>query len=135
MYIMKKATHLLMLLMALLVSPLMAQEKENLGVKVNTEYDELAPYISPDGKTLFFVRGGDPSNTQIDLHDDAQDIWYSELQSDGTWGEAKHMDEPFNVRKYNSVNCMSPDGNILYITGAYEDGEYVGRGISASYHK
>lgn len=132
---MKKATHLLMLLLALLVSPLMAQEKENLGTKVNSEYDELSPYISPDGKTLFFVRGGDPNNTQIDLHDDAQDIWYCELQPDGKWGEAKHMGEPFNIRKYNSVNCMSPDGNILYITGAYEDGEYVGRGISASYHK
>src|SRR6478609_7053439 len=132
---MKKVTQLLVLMFALIVSTTMAQEKkENLGTNVNTEYDELSPYISPDGKTLFFVREGDPSNNMIDLYDDAQDIWYSELKSDGTWGEAQHMGDPFNKRKYNFVNCMSPDGNILYINGAYEDGTYVGRGISASYH-
>ncbi|PKP44847.1 MAG: hypothetical protein CVT95_10490, partial [Bacteroidetes bacterium HGW-Bacteroidetes-12] len=31
-------------------------EPENLGPKVNTEYSEISPTISPDGKTLFVTR-------------------------------------------------------------------------------
>ena len=31
-------------------------EPENLGAAINTEDLELAPIISPDGKTLYFVR-------------------------------------------------------------------------------
>ena len=37
----------------------------NLGPAVNSEYNELRPLISPDGKTLYFIREGHPQNTRI----------------------------------------------------------------------
>jgi len=42
----------------------LAQPKvENLGNAVNSEYNEINPVISPDGKTLFFGRVSHPQNT------------------------------------------------------------------------
>jgi hypothetical protein len=105
-------------------------EPENLGPNVNSEYEELSPIISPDGKTLYFVREGDPHNTKYAEVDDSQDIWYTELQPDGTWSPAKHMGAPLNKRKYNNILTVTPDGNTIMIRGAYNNGEYTGTGFS-----
>src|SRR4051812_46336227 len=105
-------------------------QPENLGPNVNSEYEELSPIISPDGKTLYFVREGDPHNTKYADIDDSQDIWYTELQSDGSWSAAKHMGSPLNKRKYNNILTVTPDGNTIMIRGAYDKGEYTGTGFS-----
>jgi hypothetical protein len=49
---------------------------ENLGIKINSEYSELAPIISFDGKKLYFTRSNHPDNIG---EKKALDIWYSEL--------------------------------------------------------
>ncbi len=61
--------------------PLQAQveensyEVENLGSNVNhSEYEEIAPYITPDGKKLFFVLCGHPDNTFYSSDSEAQSI-------------------------------------------------------------
>jgi OmpA-OmpF porin, OOP family len=105
-------------------------EQENLGPHVNSEYEELSPIISPDGKTLYFVREGDPHNTKYAEIDDSQDIWYTELQSDGSWSAARHMGSPLNKRKYNNILTVTPDGNTIMIRGAYDNGDYIGTGFS-----
>lgn len=96
--------------------------KENLGDNVNSKYTELLPVISPDGKTLYYVRDEDPSNKG------SQDIWYCSLQPDGKWGPAQHFGSPLNNEKANFVASVTPDGNKLLLGGVYQkDG---GKGVS-----
>ena len=40
-----------------------AQKVENLGNQVNSEFNEINPMISPDGKTIYFARVSHPQNT------------------------------------------------------------------------
>lgn len=97
---------------------------ENLGSGANSSADELKPIISADGKTLYMIRNGHAQNQA------AEDIWVSQLQSDGTWGKAVHPGAPINQGNITSVCNVSPDGNTLIVKGAYVDGEYEGSGFS-----
>ena len=94
-------------------------EIENLGLKVNSEYYELAPVISADGKVLYFVRAGHPQNTKYKKDKEAKDIWYSKMDKNGEWGTASHEKGLINTRYSNSVFWVSPDGNKMLIMGTY----------------
>ncbi|MEI8134817.1 MAG: OmpA family protein [bacterium] len=106
---------------------------ENLGPNVNSEYIEITPQISADGKTLWFVREGHPENLGISTKKDDQDIWFSELQSDGTWGKAKNAGKPLNNPDYNTLISISPDGNSALLMNLYHPDGTGGRGISESH--
>lgn len=88
---------------------------QNLGLGVNSAYDELLPVISPDGRTLFFCRSNHPQN----VGGVTQDIWYSERQPDGTWGTAINIGPPLNNRLFNYVFALSPDGNTMIVGDRY----------------
>ncbi|GAA4449191.1 OmpA family protein [Nibrella saemangeumensis] len=103
---------------------------ENLGGQVNTEYNEINPVISPDGRTLYFARISHPQNTHGAKG--SQDIWYSEIQPNGQWGTARRMGFPLNKDEYNSAYSITPDGNTMLIKGAYNNGNYETRGFSIS---
>lgn len=103
---------------------------ENLGTMINTEYNEIAPTISPDGKTLYFSRVSHPQNTHGVKG--SQDIWYSDLRSNGTWASARRLLAPLNKEDYNSLYSITPDGNTILIKGAYKNGVYETRGFSTS---
>ncbi len=106
--------------------------KENIGGSINTKYDEKCPIISPDGKTLFFNRGGDPQNMGGNLKGN-QDVWYSIKKSNGNWGSAQNIGEPINNNNDNGVASAFPDNNTLLIFGTYEkNGKRKGDGISIS---
>lgn len=102
---------------------------ENLGKSVNTEYNEISPIISPDGKTIYFSRVSHPQNTHGPKG--SQDIWYSELKND-KWTPARRLPNPLNKEDYNSLYSITPDGNTLLIKGAYKNGVYETRGFSIS---
>ncbi|AEI48176.1 OmpA family protein [Runella slithyformis] len=102
---------------------------ENLGNSVNSEYNEINPVISPDGKTLFFARVSHPQNAHG--LEGSQDIWFSELINN-QWGLARRMTAPINREEYNCAYSITPDGNTLLIMGAYEKGTYQTRGFSFS---
>ncbi len=90
-------------------------ESGNLGGRVNSEYDEIAPIISPDEKTLFFIR----SITN-------EDIWYSEWsKNDTAWSNAQRMGKPFNDHTVNKVVGITPDGNTMLVKGAYKNGAVI----------
>lgn len=103
---------------------------ENLGPKVNSKYSEVRPTISADGKTLYFVVEGNPKNTMFKEDKLAQDVWYSKLDENGEWTQASQETAPVNSPKDNAVFWVSPDGNRLLIRGAFENGKFIGRGIS-----
>ena len=103
---------------------------ENLGNAVNSEYNEIAPVISPDGQTLYFSRISHPQNSFGDKG--SQDIWFAEVVNGSQWGLAKRLPAPLNKEEYNSLYSITPDGNTVLIKGAYKNGRYETRGFSTS---
>ncbi len=86
---------------------------ENLGPNINSpQYLDCIPCLSPDGKVLYYSR----------KISDAQDydIYCSHLQPDKTWGLSAPIKE-LNNNKLNKVNCVSADGNTLWVNGTYGD--------------
>lgn len=90
---------------------------EALDKNVNSEYTELNPMLSPDGKTMYFSRKNHPEN--IGGVADKEDIWYSELGADGKWTLAKNMGTQFNNAGPNFVNAVNstPDGQTVLVLG------------------
>ena len=86
----------------------------SLSRKVNTQYHDSAPVLSPDGQTLYFTVNDHPENTR---GKDSQDIWFSKLDTTGQWGPAQHMPSPLNQSQFNQVLSVSPDGQTLLVRG------------------
>ncbi|HLO83206.1 MAG TPA: OmpA family protein [Chitinophagaceae bacterium] len=103
---------------------------ENLGLKINSTLPELRPTISADGKRLFFICENHPANTKYNSVRNSQDIWYSERDTAGNWSEAIHLESPLNTIHYNAVYWISPDNNKILLRGAFQQGAYVGKGVS-----
>lgn len=89
---------------------------QNLGPEINSEYNEINPVLSADGKTLFFTRVNHPDNTFGAY--DSEDIWYSVLKPNGKWTTASRLPN-LNIWRYNSVLSISRDGNTLLINGIF----------------
>ncbi len=108
---------------------------ENLGFNINSDLAELRPTISADGNLLFFICENHHYNTKYNSIPNSQDIWYSERDSNGKWGEAMHLEYPLNTYHYNAVFWISPDNNRILIRNAFVEGDYAGNGVSISYKK
>jgi outer membrane protein OmpA-like peptidoglycan-associated protein len=91
---------------------------EDLGDLVNSDADERLPIISPDGKTLYFTRKQHKENIGKEKNDD---IWFSKLQKDGTWGEAQNIDVPLNNERHNFVVAVGQGGDLIYVQNAYKN--------------
>ena len=102
---------------------------KNLGPQVNGPYDDILPVISPDGLTLYFCRSHAPEN----IGGGRQDIWYSEVQADGTWGEARNIGVPLNNRDNNYLCSITPDGNTAIVGDGYSDARNRQRSVAISY--
>lgn len=117
------------------ISLLAQKAPENLGSAVNSEYSELNPVISPDGRTLYFGRKSHPSNRYgvkgSETISGSQDIWFSEKVGD-TWSSARRISEVLNRDQYNTILSISPDGQTILLKGAYVNGTYETRGFSIS---
>ncbi|WP_310588347.1 OmpA family protein [Larkinella terrae] len=103
--------------------------KENIGPQVNSKGQEVAPVISPDGKTLYFTRGQHERNTGDPR---SQDVWYSVLQPNGEWGSAINIGPPINTTADNAVSGMSPDGRTIYLINVYKPDGSITYGLSKS---
>jgi OmpA-OmpF porin, OOP family len=107
---------------------------ERLDEKVNSDFSELNPLLSPDGKTLYFSRKNHPEN--VGGVNDKEDIWYSELGSDGKWTLAKNMGPQFNNDNPNFINAVSstPDGKsvVILLGNKYLDKGKMLAGVSVS---
>ena len=117
------------------ISSLTAQKsnKQNLGVSVNSELEELVPVISPDGKTLYFVRQGHPSNIGYNKKHEDQDIWFSTKRDSGSWTTAVNIGTPLNNGNNNAIYSVTPDGNSLLLLGKYHKDSASENGFSISH--
>ncbi|MEZ0606958.1 OmpA family protein [Fibrella sp. WM1] len=105
------------------------QARENLGPGINSPSDEVAPVISPDGKTIYFTRTNHKGNVG---RPDKQDVWFSTLNPDRTWSEAQNIGKPINTDNNNAINGISPDGRTLYLLNVYRPDGSLEFGISKS---
>jgi OOP family OmpA-OmpF porin len=108
---------------------------EALDKKVNSEYNELNPLLSPDGKTLYFSRKNHPGN--LGGEKDKEDIWFSELDSTGHWQLAKNFGSAFNNPEpnfINSIQSITPDGRaaVMLLGNKYLDNGKMQAGVSIS---
>ncbi|MCR5042889.1 MAG: OmpA family protein [Bacteroidaceae bacterium] len=84
---------------------------------VNTEYDEGAPCLSPDGKTMYFTRcSSDPDYPRF------AEIWQSQ-RSDASWGKATKCVISRDTLTSYAHPAVSPDGEWLYFVSDAEGGE------------
>ena len=107
---------------------------EALDKNVNSDYNELNPVLSPDGKTLYFSRRNHPEN--VGGVNDKEDIWYSELDSSGHWQLAKNMSQFNNAGPnfINTIQSVTPDGKsaIIVLGNKYLDKGKMMAGVSIS---
>lgn len=116
----------------LLASGLVIEALDN---NVNSEYNELNPLLSPDGKTLYFSRKNHPQN--IGGAKDREDIWFSELDSTGRWQLARNMGSDFNNPEpnfINSIQSVTPDGRtaVILLGNKYMPNGKMQAGVSIS---
>ncbi len=108
---------------------------EPLDQNVNSEYKELNPLLTPDGKTMYFSRRNHPGN--IGGADDHEDIWYSQLDSMHRWSLAKNLKE-INTEEPNFLNSISfaPDGKseVMLVGNKVIHGKKSLAGVSISSH-
>jgi outer membrane protein OmpA-like peptidoglycan-associated protein len=83
--------------------------KINLGKRINTEYWETQPCLSPDKKTLYFV-ASDPSGLG------GSDIYMSTLQPNGRWSEARNLGAGINTSADEGSPFIHADNQTLYFT-------------------
>ncbi len=99
----------------------------NLGVGVNSVYNEVKPIITSDGSRLYFTRQYAPTN--VGGTQDLADIYYSE-NVNGAWTEAKNIGSPLNNRNPNGVTAITADGSQLLLINEYTANGGVGNGLS-----
>lgn len=94
---------------------------KNLGPNINTPYDEEGPFLLPDGYTLYFSSKG--HNTI-----GGYDLFYSELNEDGTWNEPKNLGYPINTTEDEVFYHLTADEKRAYFSSIRED-SYGGKDI------
>ena len=83
-------------------------EGKNLGSAINSAKWESQPSVSPDGKTLYFVRGSKSIADNVD-------IYVSEFVN-GTWTEARKMPETINTPGKELSPFIHFDNQTLYFS-------------------
>ncbi|MBI4945153.1 MAG: OmpA family protein [Bacteroidetes bacterium] len=87
----------------------------NLGPTINTPYNEDAPYMHPDGTTLFFSSNG--HNTMGGF-----DIFFS-MREDSGWTPPQNMGYPINTTDDDVFYVMSADGKRAYFSSVRTEGK------------
>jgi hypothetical protein len=89
----------------------------NMGPEINTPFNEETPFISEDGKTLFFSSYGH-------YNMGGYDIFYSSLLDNGKWSSPLNMGYPMNTSDDDLFFQPVKDGNFAYVCRYYPDENY-----------
>lgn len=106
-------------------------KKENLGPNVNSKANEVAPVISPDGKTIYYTRFDHPENLKAK---EDYDVWFAE-EKNGVWQKARNMKNPVNNLQENSICYISPDDRTALLMNIYHPDGALSKGVSISRKK
>ena len=92
----------------------------NLGPLLNTPEDDQAPFLHPDGKTLYFMSKGHPGMGGFDL-------FISRKNAQGSWDTPQNLGFPINSVRNEGALVVSADGLTAYF--ARDQEEKSGPGI------
>ena len=87
----------------------------NLGPTINTRFDEDAPFIHPDGVTLFFSSKGHKNMGGFD-------IFKSVKNDQGQWEEPQNLKSPINTPDDDIFYVQSVDGKRGYFSSVRPNG-------------
>ncbi len=87
----------------------------NLGKEINTSYDEDAPFLTADGKTLFFASNGK-------LSTGGYDILRCDLTDKG-WSKPYNVGKPINTPNDDKFYIVSGDGKSGYYSSYMQGGK------------
>lgn len=90
-------------------------EPENLGSVINTKGTEMAPFIHPDGKTLYFS-----SDTHTGMG--GYDLFVSRRNEKGEWSEPVNLGYPINTPGDEINFIVAADGHTALISSIREGG-------------
>lgn len=91
-------------------------EAVNLGAPVNTAFDEDAPFLSYDGKVLYFASNGTQSIGGFD-------IFYSRFESDSKWSAPVSMGKPINSTYDDVFYNTTIDGKSAFFSSNRNGGQ------------
>ena len=92
-------------------------EPVNMGPLINTPLNEESPYVSADGRYLYFSSQGHSTIGGFDM-------FYCELQPDGSWGEPVNLGYPLNTTDDDlalSTNTLEAEGAMYLYTMGPQD--------------
>lgn len=87
---------------------------ENLGANINSNAWDSQPFLSPDGKTLYFSskRSGGLGG---------HDIWYCKWENN-KWSPAKNIGKPINTGGSEQCPFIHADGETMYFASNFHPG-------------
>lgn len=83
-------------------------EPENMGLNINSPEDEDAPFISPDGKSLYFISRGHNSMGGFDIF---KCVFQENTK---TWGKPENLGYPLNTADNDLYLIKSQEMKIGY---------------------
>jgi outer membrane protein OmpA-like peptidoglycan-associated protein len=89
-------------------------EAVNLGAPINTPEDDDAPFIHPDGQTLYFSSRGHSTMGGYDI--------FKCYLENGKWTEPENLGFPINTADDNTYFVLSADNRHGYYASVYEEG-------------
>ncbi len=100
------------------INLLKAEEREvfvdNLGVNINSQYDEGSPRVSADGNKLYFFSGNRPGGKGN------EDVWVSSRGANGEWQAPVNMPSPVNSTGNEALEATNADGSLMILFGNYK---------------
>ena len=100
----------------------------------DTRYKYLEPFITADGKKLFFVSNKPVSGEEPGSYD----IWVSEKNNRNEWGEPYNIGEPVNTGGNDYFPTLTKDGVLYYTaldTSLKEEFIYRSKFVNGKYTK
>ncbi|MGB1123174.1 MAG: OmpA family protein, partial [Flavobacteriales bacterium] len=86
------------------------QPAQMLPTPVNSDSNDKAPFMHPDGKTLYFASDRRPGGG-------GYDIWMCRRDDNGVWGEATNFGAPLNTSGDEQGLVVSTNGTEAFFSG------------------
>lgn len=82
---------------------------------LNTGFNEKAPFMHSDSRTLYFASDRKPGGGGFD-------IWYTRQNEDGSWTAPKNIGAPINTKDDEHGMIVSADGEEAFFASRRRDG-------------
>ena len=84
----------------------------NVGAPINSRSHEACPSLTPDGKTMYFMRCGKMDQNKADLCK----IFRVDKRTNGSWGEPVELPEHINTGNSQSPRIMADAQTLIFST-------------------